>query len=318
MIPAHIGAIAARHRASGGGGGPGETTYAYWRVRMTAAQPITDGYMNLGKVEFLKWGVRTGIAANVIATSADESFPGRGPENPFNASPVAAGQWTSNGSAPPHFVSVRYSSPIEVDTVRITPSTEAPNTRSPKDFVIQGSTDGSTWVDLATATGVTDWGAPHLYTVGDFGPAPVVPGHPLWRVYCTALNGDSYFGIQEIEAYEATGGNVFDPTMVATSSSNYGTNTPEKAIDGDYANFASNCWLSSGGALPQWWQVDCNVNKDIKRMVLFPQNYGGGPARAPKDFLIQRSDDNGATWTTEKTVTGETSWTAGVGNTFTW
>lgn len=315
MIPAHIGAIAARHRASGGGLGP--TTYAYFRIYMTAPLAGADEYANLGKVEFLKWGSKTGLAANVLSTAADESFPGRGPEHLFDANPVSAGQWTSNGGPYPHFVSVQYNAPIEVEKVRVTPSIESPTVRSPKDFLIQGSSDGSTWDTLYSVTDET-WSTSHQYTVGDFGPAPVVPGHPMWRIYCTALNGDSYMALQEVEAYEATGGNVFDPSLTASASSSYSSNTPDKAIDNDYIDFGGASWISGGGALPQWWAIDCNVNKDINRFVLFPQNYGGGPARAPQDFLIQYSDDAGASWTTAKTVTGETSWTAGVGNTFTW
>lgn len=96
-------------------------------------------------------------------------------------------------------------------------------------------------------------------------------------------------------------------------SSQDGSNSPANAFDGVVSGNVG--WRTfSGQATPSWIQVrfDDVVEIDDFRVRAWASN----PNRAPMDFTLQYSD-NGSTWTTAITVTGQTAWTANESRTFT-
>lgn len=146
---------------------------------------------------------------------------------------------------------------------------------------------------------------------------PSVPTYRFFRIYITNNNGDSYTALQELELSTSGGGSDFtSPGMTVSASSNFDAGSVgSRVIDNAFTNIIKGAWVSSGGSFPQWVAVDTAGSYGAVELRLFCQNYAGGPARAPKDFLVEGSND-GSSWTTIKTVTGETGWTAGVGKTF--
>jgi hypothetical protein len=74
------------------------------------------------------------------------------------------------------------------------------SSRSPKNFVIAGSNDGTTWSLLHTATGVNDWSSADKYFVCN-GPN-VANKYNYFRLIVTAVNGGgSYINITNLNLY---------------------------------------------------------------------------------------------------------------------
>ena len=137
-----------------------------------------------------------------------------------------------------------------------------------------------------------------------------------WRIYITTNNGDTYTALQEVELHATVGGVDITSTSMSTfQSSYYGGNTGAKAFDNDYTDYGSGPWVTAGGAAPHYVGIDLGTALSVSEVALFPQNYGGGPARAPMDFEVQASAD-GAAWLTMGSFTGQTGWVAGTGRSF--
>lgn len=97
--------------------------------------------------------------------------------------------WFSTSSAP-QWVGVNLGLIKRINKLRVyTSSSNAPNA-----FILQGSLDGNTYVDIYTGnfTNTTGW------QVFMFSPVE----YQYWRVYCTT-KWSSYFQLNEIELYEA-------------------------------------------------------------------------------------------------------------------
>ena len=142
-----------------------------------------------------------------------------------------------------------------------------------------------------------------------------------WRVLITDNNGDaSYVSLVDLELRATVGGaDQTDPTGVvveytALSEANV-SNNPPLAFDN---NYSSSKWTSAARPTvgsPQWIKAnfDRSTPFDTKVYVREISIVGcitGQTAMAPKDFALQRSDDD-SSWTTVLTVTGQTGWTAG-------
>lgn len=124
--------------------------------------------------------------------------------------------------------------------------------------------------------------------------------HRYWRIYITANQGDSYTSLYEFHPVY-NGAPVGMSGVTATSSSAYSTNTADKTIDGS----TTIGWISASGNMPCWLQYDFGAGNavDIDGFLMWPF-LSGYPNRAPKDFVIQ-SSDNGVDWTDVITVTNQ-------------
>lgn len=141
-----------------------------------------------------------------------------------------------------------------------------------------------------------------------------------WRIYISANNGDSYTAIQEVELRATIGGaDITSPSgMTVTQSSFYApsSNNGSRAFDDDYTDFSFRAWIDNAAGFPCWVAIDLNTAASVAEVAMWCQAYGGGPARAPKDFKVQGSSD-GSTWTDVQTFTNATGWTSGTPMTFT-
>lgn len=135
--------------------------------------------------------------------------------------------------------------------------------------------------------------------------------HAYWRVLVSTNNGYAYTNLVELmfDGAQATGGSpVFSSQYDATWSA-------EKAFDGVVAgdfgwssviNDIAGAYIGYAFAAP----------RSVGSVTIVARTSGAGLTGMPKDFAIQSSDD-GATWTTEWSVTGQTGWTANETRTFT-
>ena len=87
---------------------------------------------------------------------------------------------------------ILFSYSIEVNSI------PEPN-RAPKDWTMEGSKDGATWVVLDTQTNQTSWGSGE---VRNFVCDSSIKAYNFFRVNVTANNGDTYLAIAEIYLYE--------------------------------------------------------------------------------------------------------------------
>lgn len=157
-----------------------------------------------------------------------------------------------------------------------------------------------------------------LLTQGPIDPAVAAR---YWRLLITDNNGNpSYVTIVDLELRATVGGaDQTDPTGVAveyTALSEVNvSNRATLSFDNDYS---SSKWASAARPTvgsPQWIKAnfDRSTPFDTKVFVREISIIGcvsGQTDMAPKDFALQRSDDDSA-WTTVLMVTNQTGWTAG-------
>lgn len=139
-----------------------------------------------------------------------------------------------------------------------------------------------------------------------------------WRLYITANNGssDGYTSVQELELRNAAGVDQTSPGMSSNQSDYFYGSPAANTIDNNTTDYVNSTWVSGTTSGDHWLSVDLGAPKDVAQLALLCQAYASGPSRAPKDFLLQRSD-NGSTWTTVLTVTNATGYVVGAYKTFT-
>jgi hypothetical protein len=141
-------------------------------------------------------------------------------------------------------------------------------------------------------------------------------GHAYWRLFITATNStDGFFcNIAEINFKESAGGANEATGGTATAGSDFGgANVPSAAFDGNAATF----WSTAGSTNPDWIAYQMVFAKDIAYATIQAGSTAGRAARAPKDFQVQYSDD-GSSWTTDHTITGQVAWGIGEIRAFSW
>ncbi|WP_405581728.1 GH92 family glycosyl hydrolase [Streptomyces sp. NBC_01190] len=101
------------------------------------------------------------------------------------------------------WVTYQLAQPAAVVTYSLTSANDSP-TRDPKDFVLQGSADGSGWVDLDKRTGVTFSGrlATNTYSFTN------TTAYPYYRLNITANSGDS---IIQLADWDISDGSTTEP-----------------------------------------------------------------------------------------------------------
>ncbi|MGE8542277.1 MAG: discoidin domain-containing protein [Acinetobacter sp.] len=145
--------------------------------------------------------------------------------------------------------------------------------------------------------------------------ASALVSYQYLRIYITANNGNGITSLQEIEIAEATGGLDITVPVMQTSQSSYFTgaeaNNAARLIDNNFTNYFDKVWVTvDGNVFPQWAWVNLGAVRNFAELRLYPQNYSGGATRAPKDFIIQGSND-GLEWVAIKSFSNVTGWVAG-------
>ncbi|USN15481.1 putative tail protein [Brevundimonas phage vB_BpoS-Kikimora] len=128
--------------------------------------------------------------------------------------------------------------------------------------------------------------------------------HAHWRLLIDQTDGDaSQVGIQDIWFRQTkTGPQLATGGTATASSSQSSSQGPEGAFDG----VTGGAWFSAAGnPVGQWIAYAFPAPVEVRYLDLKgSQDY---PTRSPRAFKVQWSDD-GSTWTTAWTVTGQTGW----------
>jgi len=260
----------------------------YWRVYITDNNG--DAYDEIPSVEFYE-NFQTGIASLAGGSSFESSFYAAG----YEGSKVFDGNtptvWISaTGAGYPQWVGYDYGPgrTVNVNTVAITGANGNPN-RSPKDFDIQYSFNGSTWFTAWSVTGSTGWTGLERRTFYDTTVDPVYANPKrMWRVYITETNSPNLAEITELRFNNAAGTNA-PLTGSAFASSQNGGSVASNAFDSNNGTF----WTSLAMPPDAWLAYDFGAgnNQDIVETdITF---FGAG--RCPKTFKIEYSGD-GLRW----------------------
>ncbi|MFV0566233.1 MAG: DUF5126 domain-containing protein [Flavobacteriaceae bacterium] len=75
----------------------------------------------------------------------------------------------------------------------------------------------------------------------------------------------------------------------------YGSQTPEKVLDGDTATFWHTDWSSSGTGFPHWFVANMQSVKAVTKVAVYNRNHNGNLPSTFNQFTIEGSLDN-ETW----------------------
>jgi len=144
--------------------------------------------------------------------------------------------------------------------------------------------------------------------------ASSVGSHRYWRINITATDtGATATSLAELEFRATVGGATLCTGGTASASSTF--DASHTAIEGFDGN-GNTTWSSVSSGLPAWLRYVLPSASSVNQVAIRARNEGGSTfGQTPKDFSIQSSDD-GTTWTTEWSVTGQTGWTINEVRTF--
>lgn len=146
---------------------------------------------------------------------------------------------------------------------------------------------------------------PYRFGAGGGGPLP----HLYWRINVTATSS-SHVTVAELVMRSTVGG--ADLCVGGTGSASAASNPVANAFDKNN----NTAWGAFDNPV-QWLRYQFPSTVAVSVVEITAENGGvAGVSASPRDFTIQFSDD-GSTWTTAATITGQTGWTAGQKRTFT-
>lgn len=315
-----ISGFCAQRQPGGGGGGPAGA-HRYWQVVVNDNNSGSHTIAGLVELQFHVGTNGFGADAAEGGTASADTDAGAGFEaaNGFDDAYLDASgnAWTSGSGGFPHYLRYDFGSDTEVLGVSIV--ARAVNSSSiesaPRDFDVQYSDDGSSWTTAWSETGVT-WTAYQFqhFLSPDAGSYTGSPhgAHTYWRVRTIVDDGGTIAAASEIEmratpsgADQCTGGTAIGTQHPSLSF------PPSQAFDNNNSTF----WASTTTGDAQ------NVGYQFASPVVVAEitwrNRGDSAAnQAPVVGIVQYSD-NGTTWTTAWTFTGQTGWTLGQTRTFT-
>ncbi|MBC3540039.1 gliding motility-associated C-terminal domain-containing protein [Rufibacter sediminis] len=188
--------------------------------------------------------------------------------------------------------------PAAVGTYTLVSADDAPE-RDPKNWKLEGSNNGTTWIELDSRTGETfsERFQTKTYHIGNTTP------YTYYRLNISALNGAGTFQLAEWRLFEA----VQNPDITARGGvltvfkeNDRGQTADEgspKVIDNNSGSkFLSN-WPGE-----QWMRLQLTAPATVGTYILISAN--DDPNRDPKDWKLEGSQ-NGTDWTVLDTRTGE-------------
>lgn len=268
--------------------------HRYWRVFITATGSNVIGVSEIELRDTVGGADLTGSGTASASAIDGSNVPAQAVDNNTGT------DWSTWPANPPQWWAYDFGAgnAYDIRQLRFTPRSGWP-TEAPKDFDLQYSDDGTTWVSKCGFAGVTYSGVgATTVTVPDSDPAP----HRRWRLYIISTAG-TYVGISEIELRSSSGGADLTGSGTASHSSSAGGWEADKAVD----NNTGTAWATYPAPASQWWAYDfgAGATHRIVEVRITPRT-DGYHAEAPQTFHVQYSDD-GTAWPTAWSVTGA-SW----------
>ncbi len=149
-------------------------------------------------------GAHVSIPANGEVVGGSPTHANFPPENAFDGDLTDAGRWLPEQSTLPGFVTWRFTdgNVYVIDEYRLMSQQHSMPARSPKDFELYGSNDGSTWVLVDSITDEPAFSANQWRTYAVDSPG----AFEYYKFNVSAWFGtDTYGGLREIELYGEEG-----------------------------------------------------------------------------------------------------------------
>lgn len=288
-------------------------THRYWLLSITAANSDATGVVSIHNMILAEsaGGPDVSTSATVTANSSQGGLgPARLNDGDFTTN------WVSAAGAFPRTIQVDFGATASnwkgIGEVRLScNSAWAP--QAPKDYTLAWSDDASTWTTVMTVTGETSWGSgsgEYCSRTHRASNCPdTLPGYLFYRINISAGNDASQVALGEIEFRDTVSGNDRSQAYPSVYSAQSGGNTAFKAFNDNLTDG----WFATTG-FP--YQIGCELPKryTVAEISLLP--YAGFQAYAPKDFILQRSND-ASTWVDVRSYTGQTGWASGTARLFT-
>ena len=279
--------------------------HRYWRA--VGLEAYGAGDLELSCFHLLAAGVRVDAAATLTANTAPDVSGALA--NLQDDVLATAARWSARAVKTLALQWDFADSPADVDDLQLAGDSEGRFLLIAK---IQYSDNTAYWTDLPIYAGLA-WPGAGAKT------QKIPAEFRYWRLYITANNGDAFTGLQEVELCLEPGGyDITTPGMQVTQSSNAAQDNAAgwKAFDNGLADAGLSSWVAAPGvAPPHWVAIDLGAPAMVANVRIWPQNYLGGPARAPRDFKIQGSNDS-AEWVDVAEFYGISGWAEGVSKSF--
>ncbi len=262
----------------------------------------STGFFGYGQWDVTNWngGNKTNYVRSA-SVSASSTYPrysvAKVKDGSRNTTVGSAYSWANNhpaGGSLPEWVRVDFGFARTINRVDLYTS----KNYELKEFKIQYSSNGSSWTTVKTITRNIS-----THQTVQFNAFTA----RYFRIYATRGpdNQSIYARINELEAYYIPPRNLA-PHAKASASSTYPGYSAKRANDGSTNRTVggAHSWTnyhSAGGSLPEWLKLDFRKAINFSQVRLYTSN--GYPI---KDYKIQYSN-NGVSWSTASTVTGNTS-----------
>lgn len=256
------------------------TAYSYYKLMITANNGGTA-------IQVSELGFNFIDPTGPVVTARGENPPAEGIDKVYDGSPDT--KWLDR--SPTSFIQFAYNSPKTWNGYALTSGNDEPG-RDPKDWILEGSNNGTAWTTLDTKTGQS-WTARKQVKSIRF---TNTTAYAYYRLTITANNGASI--LQLAELFLGTQDQL-PPVITVTAR---GENPPNEGIDKITDGNAGTKWLDGSPTS----YVQFAIDRPVVWNTYYITSGNDASDRDPKDWQVQVSTD-GTTWTTLDTKAGQ-SW----------
>ncbi|AXQ69750.1 tail protein [Caulobacter phage CcrSC] len=131
--------------------------------------------------------------------------------------------------------------------------------------------------------------------------------HQGWRMLVLESQTDTFATISELKFYDRSGVQIATTGGRLYDTNSHASYPVQNAFDGSTSTYWSSLQQTSTGQIAGPGYIFASA-VDVGSIKITSTGTDFNATNSPKNFVVQYSDDRGATWTTFKTFTGQTSW----------
>ncbi|AXQ69197.1 tail protein [Caulobacter phage CcrBL9] len=131
--------------------------------------------------------------------------------------------------------------------------------------------------------------------------------HQGWRILVTASQTDTYATISELKFYNRSGTQIATTGGKVVDTNSHATYPASQAFDGNTSTYWSSIQQTSTGLFGGPGYLFATA-VDVGSIKITSTGTDFNTTNSPKTFVVQYTDDGGASWTTYATYSGQTAW----------
>lgn len=300
--------------------GAGVDAHTYWRILISDNNG--SSFVAVGHIDMYEGYQRVNMCVGGTPIASSGGVFGNVTANSFNNA-LETGQWAVAKTGA-DWIGYQFAAPVAINGLMLR-TYAAQNDLMLKDFNVQSSDDGITWLTEWSITGATYSGMGDYFALtfwnSDYAAAPY-SGSPsvarrYWRAYGLTRTGPSSYACAEMEMRLTPSG-----SQAATGGTAIAGATGGGAAADAFDSNAGTYWANNGGGGdpgPSWLGYDFGSgnNKVISEVMWQARNDSGAAAeQSPTRGVIQASSDN-TNWSSIFEMFDATTWTVGMQKAFT-